>query len=135
MLTWPPTVKVFVCTLPTDMRRSFDGLAAMTRDVLGYDPLCGHLFVFFNRRRDRVKMLFWDYSGYCLHYKRLEEGTFRLPKHNSDTASVHMNMSQLLLILEGIDLSGAKRRKRFVLDPVSIVRRGPEGSGNGTSFG
>lgn len=114
MLTWPSTVRVFVSTLPTDMRRSFDGLAALASDVVGGDPLSGHLFVFLNRRSDRVKILFWDRSGYCLWYKRLEEGTFRLPEHASNATGIEIDMSQLSLILEGIDLSGARRRKRFV---------------------
>ena len=66
MLTWPPTVRIFVSTQPTDMRRSFDGLAMITRENMGQDPLSGHLFVFFNRRGDRVKIMFWDRSGFCI---------------------------------------------------------------------
>jgi transposase len=96
------------------MRRSFDGLAGITREVLGLDPLSGHVFVFFNRRGDRVKILFWDRSGYCLWYKRLEEGIFRLPVGSSHTDRLEVEISELSLILEGIDLTGAKRRKRFV---------------------
>jgi len=114
MLSWPPTVRVFVCTLPTDMRRSFDGLAGITREVLRLDPLSGHVFVFFNRRGDRVKILFWDRSGYCLWYKRLEQGIFRLPVGSSTTDRLEVEISELALILEGIDLTGARRRKRFV---------------------
>ena len=78
MLTLPPSVRVFVCLTPADMRRSLDGLAAMTREILKEDPLSGHLFVFFNRRRDRTKILLWDRSGLCLYYKRIEKGVFRL---------------------------------------------------------
>lgn len=71
MLTLPPAVRVFLCLAPADMRRSLDGLAALTREILREDPLSGHLFVYFNRRRDRVKILFWDRSGLCLYYNHL----------------------------------------------------------------
>ena len=115
MLILPPSVRIFVCLSPADMRRSLDGLAAMTRETLREDPLSGHLFVFFNRRRDRTKILFWDRSGLCLYYKRLEKGVFRLsslehPKRNR----AEVEAAELALILEGIDLSRAKRRPRFV---------------------
>jgi len=117
MLTLPPAVRVFVHLGPTDMRRSFDGLAAMVREIIQADPLSGHLFVFFNRRRDRVKILFWDRTGLCLWYKRLEQGVFTLPQasESDQPQSVEMTWADLSLILEGIDLTGAKRRKRFQL--------------------
>ena len=114
MLTWPPTVRIFVSTQPADMRRSFDGLAMIAREGMGQDPLSGHLFVFFNRRGDRVKILFWDRSGFCLWYKRLEEGVFRLPQDLADAVNPEVELADLSLILEGIDLSGAQRRKRYV---------------------
>jgi transposase len=113
MLTWPPSVRVFVHTGPTDMRRSFDTLAAMVREILKQDPLSGHLFVFFNRPRDRAKMLLWDRTGYWLFYRRLESGVFRLP--GASGLPVEMTATELSLILEGIDLSQAERRKRFSL--------------------
>jgi transposase len=116
MLTWPPSVRVFVSTQPTDMRRSFDSLAALVGEVIGQDPLSGHLFVFCNRPRNRVKILMWDRTGYWLFYKRLEEGTFRLPEYGA--SSLEMTAAELSLILEGIDLSKATRQKRF-----SLVRR------------
>lgn len=104
-----PAVKIFLCAQPTDMRRSFDKLAEMTRSVLLQDPLSGHLFVFFNRPRDRVKILFWDRSGFVLHYKRLEEGYFR------PLSKRELSAAELTLILEGIELADAKRQKRFML--------------------
>jgi transposase len=98
------------------MRRSFDGLAAMTREIIMQDPLSGHLFAFFNRRRDRVKILFWDRTGLCIWYKRLEDGLFKLPfPEEQNQCNIEINSADLSLILEGIDLSGAKRHKRYSL--------------------
>ena len=111
MLSLPPTVRIFLSTAPADLRWSFDRLAAIVRESLGEDPLSGHLYVFRNRREDRVKILYWDRSGFALWYKRLEEGTFRFP--TSDTPCVRVDAADLALLLEGIDLRGAPRRKRF----------------------
>ena len=79
MLTLPPSDRMFVCTQPTDMRRGFDGLSTMVEQVLKRDPLCGYLFVFRTRRRDRIRVLYWDCDGYAVWYTRLEQGTFRMP--------------------------------------------------------
>lgn len=111
MLSLPPSVRIFVCTEPTDMRKSFDGLFCLIEEVLDEDPLSGHLFVFRNRRGDRLKILFWDRTGFWIHYKRLECGTFRLPESRGAKASIEG--PDLMLMLEGIDLSGARRRKRW----------------------
>ena len=114
-MTLPPSVRVFLCLSPADMRCSLDGLAALTREIIREDPLSGHLFVYFNRRRDRVKVLFWDRSGLCLYYKRLEKGTFRLSAfENPDSSRAEIESAELALILEGIELADAKRRPRFV---------------------
>ena len=110
MFTLPSSVSVYVCRDPTDMRKSFDSLAALTAQILHQNPLSGHLFVFFNRPRDRTKILFWDRTGYCLYYKRLEAGTFSVPD-----GPLSLSMSELVLILEGIELAGARRKKRFSL--------------------
>ena len=107
-MSLPPAVRVFICTQPADMRKSFDSLAALTREVLRQDPLAGHLFVFRNRDGDRVKILWWDRSGYSLWYKRLEEGVFKFPEGGE--ASAEVESAELALLLEGIDLAGAKRR-------------------------
>lgn len=112
MLSLPPAVKVFLASEPADLRRSFDGLAALVKDAIGRDPFSGHLFVFRSRLGDRVKILYWDRSGFVLWYKRLEKGVFRFP--SSDAHSVEIESADLALLLEGIDLAGAKRRARFV---------------------
>jgi len=110
MLMPPPAVRVFVASVPVDLRRSFDSLAALTEELLRQDPLSGHLFVFRNRPGDRVKILYWDRTGYCLWYKRLEKGTFRLP---SGPGGVEISPAELILLLEGIELAGARRQARF----------------------
>jgi transposase len=88
VLSLPPSIRVFVCTLPTDMRRSFDSLAAMAEGMLRQDPFSGHLFMFRNRNRDKIKVLWRDRGGYAIYYKRLEDGVFRLPE--SDDGSVEL---------------------------------------------
>jgi transposase len=111
MLTLPPTVRVFLAVGVTDMRKQFDGLAALTRDVLSQDPLSGHLFCFCNRRRDRVKILYFDRSGYWMFAKRLEKGTFRWPSSQDvGAAGVEMTAEELTLILGGLDTRSMRRR-------------------------
>ncbi|HUW82073.1 MAG TPA: IS66 family insertion sequence element accessory protein TnpB [Phycisphaerae bacterium] len=106
-------VRVFLCTSPTDMRKGFDTLAALVRDGLGYDPLSGHLFLFIGRRRDRLKILYWDRDGFALWYKRLEQGTFRMPATRPEATSIQLKASELAMLLEGIDLRSLRRRRRF----------------------
>jgi transposase len=106
-------VRVYLCTSPTDMRRGFDTLAAMVRDHFGQDPLSGHLFLFVGRDKDRIKILYWDADGFALWYKRLEEGTFRLPAAKSVGPCVELKASELAMLLAGIDLTSIKRRRRY----------------------
>ncbi len=115
MLTLPPSVRIFVCLEATDMRKGFDGLAAATREVIGEDPLSGHLFVFFNRRRNRVKALLWDRSGLCIWYKRIEKSRFHLAALDAHRCGrrAEIDAAELMLILEGITLQNARRRPRF----------------------
>ena len=108
-------IRIYWCTSPADMRKGFDSLAALVREALGYDPLSGHLFLFVGRHKDRIKILYWDRDGFALWYKRLEEGTFRLPSPRKAGASVELKASELAMLLEGIDLTSIKRRKRFEL--------------------
>ena len=102
MLVITPQVRIFVCLAPTDMRRSLDGLAALARGTLNEEPLHGHLFVFHNKRGDRLKVLFWDRNGFCLLYKRLERGRFSLPKGRS--GKVVLSDSAFQLLLGGLSL-------------------------------
>jgi transposase len=106
-------VRIFLCTLPTDMRRGFDRLAETVRSSLGQDPLDGSLFVFRSRGGDRLKILYWDKDGFCLWYKRLEEGTFRFPAAQAGVAGVQIKASEMAMLLEGIDLKSIKRSPRL----------------------
>jgi transposase len=111
MLSLSPAVRIFVATAPTNMHLSFDRLAALARDVIHQDPLSGHLFVFRNRAGDKLKILVWDRSGFCLWYKRLERGVFHVP--STPTPHVELDAADLLLLLDGIDLQQATRRRRW----------------------
>ena len=119
MLSLPLPVRILVCTKPADMRRSFDGLAALVREHLGADPLSGHLFVFRNKRGDRVKLLYWNEDGYAIWYKRLEEGVFAFPDAASPRGlsvgehGLQMRAADLAMLLDGVDLASVKRGKRF----------------------
>jgi len=104
-------VKIWLCPKPTDMRKSFDGLAALAKGHMGEDPLSGHLFVFINKRKTYVKILYFDRSGYCLWMKRLEQGRFTY--NNNNEGKLALNWTQLKLILEGIDLKNITQRKRY----------------------
>ena len=113
-------VRIFLYVPPADMRKGFDSLAALVREHLRADPLSGHLFLFVGRSKDRIKILHWDSDGYALWYKRLEEGTFRLPAAKHVGASVELKASELAMLLSGIDLASVKRGKRFRLREVRV---------------
>ncbi len=114
-------LRVFVCSQPSDMRRSFDGLCGLAQQILKQDPLCGHLFVFRNRNRDRLKILYWDRDGLAIWYKRLEKGTFQLPGDlaaaEGKPIQAEITIEQLSLLLGGIDLASVRKRKRFEPPP------------------
>lgn len=107
----PAQVPIFVATAAADMRRGFDGLAAAAREVLGEDPQSGALFLFLNRRRDRLKILWYDRTGFCLLYKRLERGVFRIPEPlRPEDAGVRIDARELARILEGVALPPSRLR-------------------------
>jgi transposase len=113
MLSLPPTVRIWLAVQPVDLRRSFDGLAALVRDGLRGDPLSGDIFVFRNKAADRIKLLVWEEDGYAIWYKRLEAGRYRFPASLADRPRVEVRAADLIMLLEGIDLSSVKRGKRF----------------------
>jgi transposase len=114
LLTLPASVRIYVAAEATDLRRGFDGLAAATRSVILQNPMSGHLFCFLNRRRNRIKLLVWDRTGYLLLYKRLERGTFHLPTApRAGERHIELDAGELGLMLEGVDLQGARRYERW----------------------
>jgi transposase len=122
MLSLSPAVRIFVARAPCDLRKGFDGLSAAVIGVIDEDPQSGHLFVFFNKRKDRVKTLLWDGSGYLLLYKRLEHGRFQFFDRAPGKAGAYeLRASELTLLLEGIDLRGARRR--LTHDEIAKMRR------------
>jgi transposase len=112
MLSFAPSTKVFLYLPPTDMRKSFDSLAALVRDQLRHDPLSGHFFVFRSKRQDRLKLLYWDCDGFILWMKRLERGSFQFPEVLDAEAGLEITATDFALILRGIDLK-AQRQKQY----------------------
>ncbi len=108
-----PTTKIMFFTSPTDMRKSFCGLAGLVRNELDGDPTDGTLFLFVNRKRDSLKALYWDRDGLALWYKRLESGTFEMLKADPQTKAIQIDSTELSLLLGGISMESAKKRKRF----------------------
>jgi transposase len=114
MISLPLPVRVFLHTPVTDLRKGFDALSGLVTTAFGQDVTSGHLFLFVNRRRDRLKILYWDHGdGLAIWYKRLERGSFQLPTAPCEAVSIEMTATQLSLILSGIDLRSARQRKRY----------------------
>jgi len=114
MLGFPLASRIYLYSLPTDMRKSFDGLVGLVQNELRLDPLHDGAFVFVNRRRDRMKILVWERHGFWLLYKRLEAGRFQTPPVESNTAEgLSLRHEQLMMIIEGIDLRSVRRKKRY----------------------
>jgi transposase len=112
MLSLPSSVRIFLAREPTDMRKGFDGLAALVRRQ-GGEVFSGHLFAFISKRRDRIKILCWDNGGFVLYYKRLEKSRFPLPRWGQDTEGVQLDSAQLAMLLDGIDVSVVRRPTKW----------------------
>jgi transposase len=113
MISLPHAVRVFLHTPATDLRKGFDALSGLVTTAFNRDPTSGHLFLFINRRRDRLKILYWDRDGLAIWYKRLETGSIQVPAVSHGAVSVEMSPTQLSLILSGIDIHSARQRKRY----------------------
>ena len=112
MLTLSPAVRIYLKAGATDLRRSIDGLAALVREEMSLEALSGHLFLFRNRRGDRLKILAWDQSGFWVLYKRLERGTFAWPLEET-SYPFEMRGTDLMLLLSGVDVSRTRRRRWY----------------------
>jgi transposase len=106
-------MQVYMAVDPVDLRKGFDGLSAAVQAVFDRNVLDGHLFLFLNRRRDRMKLLWWDRDGLAVFYKRLERGTYEIPRHAASDKHLQLDATQLALLLNGIQLDSAKRRPRY----------------------
>jgi transposase len=114
VLSLSPTLRIFLCLEAVDLRKSFDGLAALVGQALGHDPLSGHWFVFRNRRGDRLKILAWEHDGWAIWYKRLEEGVFRFPAQAGDALPrLEIRAAELAMLLDGVILEKVQRRRRY----------------------
>ncbi len=120
MLTLPPSVRIFVALAATDMRRGMDSLSALVRDRLELEPMSGHLFLFRNRRGDRLKILVWDRSGFWVLYKRLERGTFAWPTSGAGETA-ELRSSELMLLLSGAEITQPSRRRWYDAMKCSVL--------------
>lgn len=112
MWSFPSVVKIYLCPQPTDMRKSFDALAAMAQHIIGQDPLSGYIFVFTNKPGTKLKCLYWDTDGYALWYKRLEKGTFSLPELSADMS---IDYRYFTMMLQGLKPANIALKPRFKL--------------------
>ncbi|MBD3339136.1 MAG: IS66 family insertion sequence element accessory protein TnpB [Candidatus Lokiarchaeota archaeon] len=108
-----PGLRFYLYSQPTDMRKSFDGLSGIVTNARLGNPTSGDVYVFVNRRRDRMKLLVWERTGFWLFYKRLEKGTFQIPPHSADQKTIELSYDVLMMLVEGIDITHIKRRPRY----------------------
>lgn len=125
MLSLPTTVRIFAAAEPVDLRKGFNGLALLVRQVIADEPSSGHMFVFVNRRGDRIKVLFWTRNGYCILYKRLERGRLHLPTRTRRGGSIVLEAAELTALLDGIDLRHATLKPAWVPTSARESHRAP----------
>lgn len=116
MLSFNASQRYYLSVGGVDMRKSYNGLSGVVRQGLGRDPLSGEVFIFMNRRRMIMKLLVWDRSGWVIWSKRLEVGTFELPRRSADGQGLQVRWEELVMILEGVKLGSVRKRKRYTLE-------------------
>ena len=116
MFSLTSSFRYFMYREPTDMRKSFDGLSGLVQGQLKRNPTSGEVFIFVNRRHNKVKLLRWEQGGFILYYKRLESGTFELPGFNNGAVSCQMSLTNLMLMIEGISIEKYKKKKRYFIN-------------------
>lgn len=131
MIAIPSGVNIYLCTTATDMRKSFDGLSGIIRSEFGQEPNDGSLFLFINRRRDRIKILYWEEGGFALWYKRLESGTFEAIGDPQDGSVITIDSTELSMLISGVSLQSVKRRRRYRPD----AKRASDSARNVSSSG
>ncbi len=122
MFTLSSSNRFHLYSKPTDMRKSFDGLSGLIQNTLDHNPCHGDVFIFINKRRDKIKLLHWQGISFTLYYKRLEEGTFEMPKYDKQTGSITLSYAQMVMLVDGLTIKNIKRRKRYTpeLPTVSV---------------
>lgn len=113
MFTLSADLSFHLYLIPTDMRKSFDGLSGLVQNQLGDNPCNGDVFMFINKTRDKIKLLHWQGGGFVLYYKRLEKGTFELPRYQADSGSLSLSYTQLAMIIDGLSIQNIQKRKRY----------------------
>ena len=123
MIAFGPSHRYWLYREPTDMRKSFDGLSGLVQNTLGRNPSGGDVFIFINKRRDKIKLLHWQGAGFILYYKRLEKGTFELPRYDSSVGSIVLDYAKLVMIVDGLSIENIQKRKRYT-SPTGVVNEG-----------
>ena len=121
MFSLTSSFRYYLYREPTDMRKSFDGLSGLVQGQLHRNPISGEVFIFVNRRRNKIKLLHWEQGGFILYYKRLESGTFELPRFIGDAVSCQMSLPMLMLMVEGISIEKSKQRRRYFTNNLPAV--------------
>ena len=121
MFTLSSDLRFHLYNQPTDMRKSFNSLSGIVRNELDGDPCSGNVYIFINKTRDKVKLLHWQGIGFTLYYRRLEEGTFDVPRYDQQVGSINLSYTQLVMLVDGLSVKNIPRRKLFSMPPKPVI--------------